>query len=225
MCVMPRPRLYMHTLQYATYNKVYETVTFVTRLANGRHFHFELTKNQFLALNDAILLIDRENAYGHYPLGRNTWIHYNAFDASLYKEKTHERIYFNFASFHEYKKYTHRRLLLLIRLQGNVEAAADVRRRRRKRNARYGGDDSSENDVGGCQRPLSTTVQASNQSATTKRSRRGEGDPLCRSSNDADMSANEEESPIFSEWHYSNTRRRSDSISPLSFVAESDPSS
>ena len=100
---MMQPRLYMQSFQYASYNHGSERVTFETRHVCGRRFYFPLTKNQFLALNDAILLIDKENAYGHYPLGQNTWMHYNAFDASLYREMNNGRVHFIFASFDEYK--------------------------------------------------------------------------------------------------------------------------
>ena len=75
--VMMHPRLYMHSLQYATYVPEDRTVMFETRHASGRQCSFVLTRNQFLSFDNAIVLIERENAYGHYPLGQHIWFHYN----------------------------------------------------------------------------------------------------------------------------------------------------
>ena len=119
------PRLYIHSIQYTTYNCTEEKVTFETRYACGRRCYFHLSKNQFLSFNDAILLIDRSNCYGHYPLGQRTWFHYNLTDASLYRHlKNGDRIDFIFACFAEYKRYAHRRLLSLVRLKEEETAAA-----------------------------------------------------------------------------------------------------
>lgn len=212
------PRLYMQSFQYATYNAVHEKITFETRLAYGRRCYFSLSKNQFLALNDAIILIDEENAYGHYPLGQYTWMHYNAFDASLYREtKDAERIHFIFASFEEYKKYTHKRLLSLVRLKTTTVPTA-TRTRQKLYNGR--GRHKSEIIAANCKRPLSAVLQSANQSPPPKRSRRGERETASRATNDVIMSHDDEEGPIFSKWHYSNTRRRSDSISPLSSISK-----
>ena len=223
-----QPRLYMQSFQYASYNHDSERVTFETRLACGRRCYFSLTKNQFLALNDALILIDKENAYGHYPLGQNTWMHYNAFDASLYREMNNGRVHFIFASFHEYKKYTHRRLLSLVRVKEiETVAAATVARTRSKARAKRNGRErgrrrsSSESVTTNYKRPLSVAVQSSNRSPASKRPCREKREAVSRATNDADVSYNGEESPIFSEWHYSNTRRRSDSISSLSSAKES----
>ena len=227
---MMQPRLYMQSFQYASYNRGSEQVTFETRHACGRRFYFPLTKNQFLALNDAILLIDSENAYGHYPLGQNTWMHYNAFDASLYREMNNGRVHFIFASFDEYKSYTHRRLLSLVRVKNNetaVAAASVARTRTRtkaraKRNGRGRRRNSnSESVITNHKRPLSVAVQSSDRSPASKRTCREKREAVSRATDNADVSYNDEESAIFSEWHYSNTRRRRDSISPLSSTKES----
>ena len=224
---MMQPRLYMQSFQYASYNHDSERVTFETRHACGRRFYFPLTKNQFLALNDAILLIDKENAYGHYPLGQNTWMHYNAFDASLYREMDNRRVHFIFASFDEYKTYTHRRLLSLVRVKDNATvAAASVARTRTKarakRNGRGRGEggSSSESVSTRYKRPLSVAVQSSDRSPASKRACREKREAVSRATDNADVSYNDEESAIFPEWHYSNTRRRRDSISSLSSTKE-----
>ena len=105
------PRLYMQTVQFVTYKANLDIITFETRHASGRRCHFILTKNQFLALYDAIALTQKSKRYGHYPLGENMWMHYNAYNVRLYKE-TSDRggIKFDFESFEEYKTHTHARL-------------------------------------------------------------------------------------------------------------------
>ena len=207
------PRLYMQSIQSATYDYGNEEVTFESRLASGARFKFQLSKNQFLALNDAILLIDRgpSYAYGHYPLGQRIWFHYNFSDASLYRDERTNRIYFNFACFHEYKAYTHRRLLSLVRLNEDGDGRVRVRRR-------GGGED--ENKSTSRKRAFPDEVQATNKPSTSKSCRWKERETTSRSSDDAELSPSKKESAIFPEWHYSNPRRGSDSISSLSSDAE-----
>ena len=221
------PRLYMQSLQYATYDRANEQVTFETRLACGRRHHFYLSKNQFLALNDAILLIDTENAYGHYPLGHGIWMHYNAFDASLYRDtKNCERIYFIFASFSEYKRFTHRRLLSLVRSKEkktDVPKARATLQARRQYNERDRGRSGRKAEIisTNCKRPLSVAVQSVNRSPTAKRSCWEERNAASRTADNANLSCDDEDSSIFSQWNYSSTRRRSDSISSISSLSKS----
>ena len=211
----------MQSLQYATYNHVHEKVTFETRLACGRRYYFSLSKNQFLALNDAILLIDEENAYGHYPLGHGTWMHYNASDASLYRDaKARERVYFVFASFEEYKRFTHRRLLSLVRSKEEKTDVLTAKRQHHGRNRARGGR-KPEIVSSNCKRPLSVVVQSVDRSPATKRSCREERKAASRTADDANLSHDDEESAVFPEWHCSNTRRRCDSVSSLSSLSKS----
>ena len=202
------PRLYMHSLQYATYDQANDRITFKTRHANGHHSHFVLSRNQFLALNDAMILIEKEKCDGNFPLGQYTWLHYNAFDASLYKETENcARIEFTFASFEEYKSCTHRRLLSLLRL--NDLATVEKKRRIDGRSRGRGKSTSYK-------RPSSVVLRAENQSSAAKRPRRGERTISSRTSNNGDMPNTDEESAIFPEWHHSTSRGRFDSPSPLS---------
>ena len=206
------PRLYMQSFQYATYNRAYEKVTFETRFASGRRNYFSLTKHQFLALNDVIYLIDKGKAHGHFPLGQRTWMHCNAFDASLYRDmKNCDRIYFNFNSFAEYMKHTHQRLLSLVR--SKEKKANGVTNVKQLRKIGRGGE--AEVIATSCKRPLSVVLQPSDQSPTSKRSRREEWKSTSRSSDHADVSATSQESDLFPKWYYSNSRRRSDSTSSV----------
>lgn len=210
------PRLYMQSVQHVTCHPMTERITFETRLANGRRFHFLLNKNQFLNFNDAVTLINKDNSSGHFPLGQNTWFHYNAFDASFYKNKHgHGRINFVFTSFDEYKNFTHDRLLSLVRLNDTPTV---------KRRDGRGGKRDEEAKPTSHKRPLSGTVQLSDQSPTTKRARRKPRKTTSRAANDAIMSHDDEESPVLPERYHSNTRRWCDSVSSFSSTSKDLPS-
>lgn len=220
------PRLYMHSIQYVSYNSITEEVIFETRLAGGRRFQFVLIKHQFLALNEAIILIQKHNSDGHFPLGYNTWLHYNGYDGSLYRELNNGgRVTFIFTSFDEYIAFTHARLLLVIRSTKN-----EKRTGRRKRNVqgrirgrgvgRFEGEEKSESESSHHQRPLSVVLQPAHQSSTSKRARRSEREAASRSTDNAVMSNNGEESVVFPEWHSATSRRRSDSFTSAASVME-----
>ena len=202
---MMHPRLYMQSFQFATFNPINGIVAFETRLACGRRYSFSLTINQFLALNDVLVLIESQrNAYGHYPLGQGLWMHYNFSDASLYKESKdfQRRIDFVFASFREYKKYAHKRLLSLVRKEEREAAAAAA-----TTIASGNGRGKAKGNVRSDKRPLSIVLQRKHQSPSPKRSCGEQRQALSRASNDGDMSYNDEESTIFPEWNNPNTRR------------------
>lgn len=211
------PRLYMHSFQYANYDYEKEEIRFETQYADGRRTYFLLTRNQFLSLNDAIDLIDKEKCRGHFPLGQHTWIHYNAFDASLYRETRQSgRINFNFGCFEEYINFTHPRLLSIVRV--NDAAAATKANRGRLGRGRGRGKPANH------KRPSSVVFRPKDQSPSPKRACRRKREAVPGSSNNALLSDNEEESAIFPEWHCSNTWRRSDSITSISSFSKSIPS-
>ena len=204
---MMHPRLYMHSLQYATYNAAQETIKFETRRACGRRFHFILTKNQFLGLNDALLLIDKDNAYGDFPLGQCAWFYYNGFKATLYREtENFSRVHYPFIWFEEYKSFTHPRLLSLIRLKDGE--AARVRRRSVWRGR-------AEDKPANHKRPSSIVLRAGNRSPAAKRARGREGKTTPRSTDDALLPHTSEESAIFPKWNCASSRRKCDSISSI----------
>ena len=213
------PRLYMQSFQYATYNSNSGKVTFDTRHIRGRRFHFDLTKNQMFALDDAISLIDQGEAWGHFPLGYNTWLHYGRSGVSLYKESENRRIYFHFSSFKEYKTATHRRLLSLIRLKDQTVVTGRARRSNNGRHQRGRGEAQIKSTSN--KRPLSSEFQSSHRSSSPKRNRGGEWKAASRATNNAIMSHDVEESSVFSKWNGSNIGRRTDSISSLSSASKS----
>ena len=193
------PRLYMQTVQFVSYKRSSDSITFETRRASGRRYHFVMTRNQFLAFDDVIHLTEKSNSYGHYPLGQAMWMYYNAYVVKLYKETPNcGRIKFQFERFSEYKRYTHARLRSLIRFRG------DGARRRRQR---------GESSVASYQRPLSVTMQSSNQPSTSKRNCWIKREASPRSANNANLPHDDEACSVLSERHYTNPRRRSDSIS------------
>ena len=219
----------MHSVQFAHFDNCNGKIYFESRKASGRHFQFILTRNQFFNLNDAIYQIKKFNYYGHFPLGNNTWLHYNGgSDTRLYRESFAEdcRVYFSFDSFMEYIKHTHPRLLSLVRLNQSAAAAAaaataDRGERRRRLNARRRLPSISCSKSTNHKRSLSTILESSHQSSDSKRHRgRAEWATASRSTDNDVLSAAEEESAILSKWERSSDRRRSDSDSSQSSGAE-----
>ena len=62
------PRMYMQTVQFVTFDRYTKSFTFETRHISRRRYHFIITKSQFLALDDVIMLIDEGLKHGYYPL-------------------------------------------------------------------------------------------------------------------------------------------------------------
>ena len=226
----------MHSVQFVHFDNRNGKIYFESRKASGRHFQFILTRNQFFNLNDAIYQIKKFNYYGHFPLGNNTWLHYNGgSNTRLYRESFAKdcRVYFSFDSFMDYIKHTHPRLLSLVRLNQSAAAAAtaaipDIGERRRRLNARRRLPSSSSTSSSiSCskstnhKRPLSAVLEPSHQSSDSKRHRgRAERAAASRSTDNDVLSAVEEESVILSKWERSSDRRRCDSDSSQSSCAE-----
>lgn len=186
-----RPRLYMQTIQFASYKRDTGNVTFETRHASGRRSHFILTENQFLAFDDFIALSQKSDRYGHYPLGKTMWLHYNGHNVRLYREMPdHGRIKFDFECFEQYKSHTHARLRSLIRSK------------------RYGKASLARH-----QRSLSVTMQSSHQPSTSKQRCRIKRKAISRSTDNVKLPLNVKARSVLSERDRSNPRRRSDSTS------------
>ncbi len=203
------PRLYMHTIQHVSYHPKSKKVTFETRLVTGRRFHFVLTKEQFLSFNDALLLIEREKLFGHFPLGYTAWLHYNAFNVCLYKEtQDGKRVEFLFIAFEEYKRVTHKRLLSLVRLKEKKDVEPRERQKDGERIQRQCKDKPTSH-----QRPLSAVLQPTDRSPSPKRARREEWEASSGSTDNAVLPFDEKESVILSKRKSASTRRRRDSVS------------
>ena len=195
------PRLYLHSLQSVTVDQQRGEIFFTTRHANGCFYYFPLSRNQFLSLNDIIILIDsHKHTSGHFPLGEHLWLHLSE-EVTLYYTTNGGRPYFKFQSFTQYRKYAHERILSLLRLSD----AAVGRRGGRKRNR-------SRPLSSNHQRTLPSIVQAATRSPAAKRTRGGR-ESLPRSTNDALVSHSEEESVVLSQRDNTNSRWRIDSSS------------
>ena len=101
-----QPRLYIQTFQYAIFNADSREVVFETRHVSGSHYHFILTIDQFIALDEVIRLIKVNDRHHHYPLGQDMWFDYSGKDSALYKNTQNSgRINYVFENFEEYKSY------------------------------------------------------------------------------------------------------------------------
>ena len=197
-----RPRLYLHAIQSVTISR--EKVVFTTRHGNGCCYYFILPKNQFLNFDDILTLTNSQNHIsGHFPLGKNFWLHY-AEKVTLYIASKDNRPYFTFQCFSEYKKFTHERILLLLRLS---DAAVG-----RQRVKRIGGRGGSRPVSSNHQRSLPSVVQTVHQSPRAKRVR-GEWESVPRAADDVVMSNPEEEGAVLPERKNTNSRWRIESSS------------
>ena len=200
-----RPRLYMQNIQYVTYNNSRHVAIFETRFISGRRLHFTLTHNQIMALDDIILLIEKHQQNGHYPLGQQVWLHYTSNRVKLYHDEDKTNHYsFIFEDFDKYKFFTHKRLLSLVRLNRQ----SNGRKARAAYNSRKYGEKFASH-----KRPLSSAMRFPPGSSAAEQSCRRTRSPLSRPANDAYMSDAEETSSIFSQRNNSNSRRRLDSSS------------
>lgn len=196
------PRLYIQTLQYAIFNANSREVVFETRHVSGSRYHFILTIEQFLALDEVINLIKDNCRHHHYPLGQDMWFDYSGKDSALYKNiRSSGRINYIFENFEEYESYVHKRLYSLVRstLSGRVT---------RRRNA--------SPSIKTHKRPLSSIVRALHQSPTPKRHSQQSRETPPRPSFHAELSHEGKAHSLFPEWNDTNYRRRSDSPSPSS---------
>ena len=196
------PRLYLQTLQYAMYNPNTKEVVFETRYVTGSRYHFILTVDQFISLDETIGVINSSRHYGHYPLGQNVWLHYSEQGATLYRDiRNNGRINFNFENFTEYKSCVHKRLLSLIRSAANRKVT--------RRRGRYDHFASKAN-----KRSLSNNLWSRHKSKSYERSDWRSKQTSPRSTAHANMSSEDEAHSLFPERNNPSYRRRS--ISPSS---------
>lgn len=192
------PRLYLQDIQYATYKADTQEIWFQMRHVTGGNYHFILSREQFLALDDALIIIDNSHRYGDYPLGQHMWLRYHNDEVTLYRNTRHSgRIHFHFERFEDYKSYVHKRLYSFI----DSKSAREVTRRR------YHGRFPAKTH----KRSISDDVWSTNQPSTSKRHCRSQRKTSPRSSVHAHYTNEEKVCDILSEWNNSNSRRRSES--------------
>lgn len=208
-----QPRLYLHSLQSATVNEKRSIITFETRHVNGCRYYFDLTRQQFFAFDDIFLFIDKHHAEGHFPLSHNMWFYFGEDGAKLYTTNLDDQSYFKFHSFTQYKRFTHQRILSLLRARGE-----NVTRRNGSKSTATGGG-SRRHYISGDKRPLSTIVQSFNQSGTSEQHHQ-DGEAVSRATNDAILPHPSKKSAILSERDDTTSRWRTDSSSSLSTVSE-----
>ena len=108
--------LLLFTFQLRSTQKIrldsfFSAVVFETLCVNGHTYFLRLSREQFLAFNDIFVLMNGEHVKGHFPLGRNIWLHVYDYAASLHDSTKHGQPYFKFQNFHQYLTFAHRRVL------------------------------------------------------------------------------------------------------------------
>ena len=199
----------LHSVQRVRIDKLKKLLVFETECPNGTVYYFQMTTEQFLSFHDVLTCIDHYDKRTHFPLGKKMWCHYSIQRGMILYYCQNNVPYFKFENFHQYKYFTHRRLLSFLRHDGRrTAAAADDRR---------GGEVSTANR----KRPLSVVLQSSDQPTTstvsTKRGGEENFETSPRSTDNAVVSPDKEASAILPKRHYPNPRRGNDS-SDLSSV-------
>lgn len=213
----------MHGVQYASVNQAKSLVTYETRLPNGHCFYFRLSRNQFLNLNDAFLMLEREGSSGDYPLGNGYWFSYKHYGEAIihdYHANPRQPCYFKFNNLIQYLKNTHRQLLSFLSHGEDGKQQRRYERRRRRRHCR----EEEEQNLGRCgrqrrknqqqptatrKRSLSDEEQSTHQPVSPK-TIDSEWETASGSAINADMSITRKDGTVFSKWHSANSGRRHD---------------
>lgn len=197
----------LHSVQRVRIDKLKKLLVFETECPNGTVYYFQMTTEQFFSFHDVLTCIDHYDKRTHFPLGKKMWCHYSIQRGMILYYCQNNVPYFKFENFHQYKYFTHRRLLSFLRRDGRRTAADD----------RRGGEVSTANR----KRPLSVVLQSSDQPTTstvsTKRGGEEDFETSPRSTDNAVVSPDKEASAILPKRHHPNPRRRNDS-SDLSSV-------
>ena len=184
-------------------------ITLSTQTINGHMHYFHLTRNQFLALDDALTLIDAKCGYTDFPLGQNIWFHYNYHKAVIYDAMQYGQSYFKFMNFQLYKRRSHRRVMSFLRSRSRrtVTPTRGVKRRRITRE-----DDDDFDGEGQCanrQRPLSVAVRPTTEPSTVEGAT-ARGSTVHGAANDAVVSPDGKARAVFPKRNDSSVGRQHD---------------
>ena len=220
---MTSPSFVMHAVQSAHVDKTKSFVMFETRLPSGHCFYFQLTRNQFLSLNDSFLMIKREQCRGDYPLGDGFWLSFKNYgEAMIYDSYASEKHphYFKFHNLKQYLKGAHHLLLSVLLSYEDERNRSDEQQQRRRRRRRHPKDRSGDETR---KRPLPDDLQSADRSGKTEESCTKRKTSLWSTTN-ADMSDDGEDCAVFSKWDCADSGGRNDARSVSSTTYESLPS-
>ena len=191
----------MHAVQYASANARKSYILFETRTPSGQSFFFELSRNQFIAFNDVIILIEEGGASnGDYPLGNGFWFHYKYYNEGvIYDAHASDKhpYYFKFTNLKQYLKGAHRQLLSFLSDEGEENGG---RSRRRKR---YLPSEARK-------RSLSNKAESAHKFGEYEETTSKWKTPS-RSTINADVSYEGEDGAVLSKWNDTNSGRRNNS--------------
>lgn len=209
-------RFNLHVVKSVSVNTSRKTVTFETHYVNALTHYFTMTRDQFLAFDDALCMIDRGNMQGDFPLGYNMWFtyccNYNHYEIELQKDG---RLFFKFDydSFIDYKRVIHQKLLSFFRLSDE----GSRRNGRRARRSYRCHEERIKSTIGECSLP--DEYQSSYQS--TEAGISCERQAISGTTNYAVVSNKDEASAILSEWGNSINGRKDNSASTEGVVFDS----
>ena len=217
----------LHSVQRVRIDKLKKLLVFETECPNGTVYYFQMTVEQFFSFHDVLTCIDHYDTRTHFPIGKKMWCHYSSQRGMILYYCQKNVPYFKFENFRQYKYFTHHRLLSFLRRDGRRAAVSECSNPNDRQ--KEGGGGGGEVPTAHCKRPLSVVLQSSDQStrsATPTKQRGEEGlQASPRSTDDAVVSPDKEESAILPKRHHPNPRRGHDSsaFSPTDYENLSSP--
>ena len=202
-------------------DKAKSRITFQTLYINGQDYYFHLSPQQFEAMDDAIIIINKHSHLRHFPLGQNMWLHYNGNQKTqLYVVHSTQRPFFKFEHFNHYKNNIHRKVMSLLRSVHDNELRKRGRGRRRLQRQRRQRERSID-EAHQC--TYSNEVQSSHRHTENGIKDRRE-QAVFGATDDVDMSTRGDASPILSK-RYNTSPWRECEEKNIFQSASSDPSS
>ena len=189
-------------------------LTLSTTGLDGCTHYFQLTRQQFFALDDVITLMHYDrNAQTHLPLGQNVWIRcdHHGHSVVIYRATTrYEEPYFRFVNFNLYIRRVHKHIISFLRSQDRTGSRRTTQGRGLKRRRLEDSDDvdgessDAANGAAHCERPLSTAMRSAPRSPTIARGS-PDGASLQRSTDNAVLPAVGQTSPVLPKRNNSNS--------------------
>ena len=136
-------------------------VTFQSEHENGQTHFFSLSKYQFQALNDTMLLMDKCPMKGSFPLGKYMWLSYHYPCVTLLRASNGGC--YTFPNFNYYKAHIHPRVVSFLRRDAN---GRDAKRMRNGEDGEDGDEARSKSAGGDRESSLPNAEQSSNRFGT-----------------------------------------------------------
>ena len=143
-------------------------ITLLTQSINGHTYYFHLTREQYLAFDDTLTLINDNQHITDFPLGQNIWFHHDYQKSIIYDPTQYGQSYFRFINFQLYRRRIHWRVMSFLRSRSKPKVTSQRGVKRARRTSASDDDYYSEGPSANHQRPLSIAVRPAPKPQTTE---------------------------------------------------------